>query len=357
MKISKIPGFGNYGQYIDDVDFTVLSDSEWLEIGKMHLKNLLTIFRNHKGLTKDEYVERIAKFGPTKNGVRATIFRKYGRVIDVFDPETLKGVDEEDLKFLNLRKYMLEPTEKGNTLSRIYGMKDEEGRMLGSFDSGDLGWHSNESSQLTFAPEVSLLGHQKMVGSATGFMQTADYYESVSNSFRSELDEMILIHTYKEGAINAAESSNTEFRKQIRLNFCPVEGAETPLILTTPGGIRGLHYTINSAHYIKGLTEKESKDLFAQIDKELFSEKYTYYHHYQNNDDLLLFDNSVTLHCRLKGEVDRLAYRISYEPCNLLESPWYPYDDKTVLSEYIDRTHELVKILGIKNFKLPVKNW
>lgn len=45
MKITKIPGFGNYGQYIDNVDFTTLTDEEWLEIGRLHLKNLLTIFR------------------------------------------------------------------------------------------------------------------------------------------------------------------------------------------------------------------------------------------------------------------------------------------------------------------------
>ena len=87
MKISKIPGFGSYGQYIDDVDFTTLSNEEWLEIGKSHLKNLVTIFRNHKGLTNDEYIERIAKFGPTKGSVRASIAKKYGRLIDAFDDE------------------------------------------------------------------------------------------------------------------------------------------------------------------------------------------------------------------------------------------------------------------------------
>jgi len=356
MKVSKIPGFGSYGQYIDDLDFATLTDEEWLAIGKSHLKNLLTIIRNPKGLSKDEYVERIGRFGPTKGSVRATIAKKYGRLIDAFDPESLKGVSEEDLRFLNSRKYMLEQTEKGNMLSRIYGVKDEEGHMLGSFDSGDLGWHSNESSQLTFAPEVSLMGSENMLNSATGFMQTADYYESVSNSFRSELDEMVILHTYKEGAISPAETSNPEFRKQIQLNFCPVEDAETPLVLTSPGGIRGLHYTINSAHRIKGMSKEQSDQVFKQIDQELFSDRYTFYHHYQTNNDLVLFDNSITLHCRLKGDVNRLAYRIQYEPCHLLDAPWYPYDDPKFLNEYIDQTHELIKILQIEDFKLPIKS-
>lgn len=356
MKITKVPGFGNYGQYIDGVDFSTLTDEEWMEIGRSHLKNLVTVIRNPVGLTRDEYVERIAKFGPNKGSVRATIAKKYGRLVDVFDEKTLVGVSEEDIKFLDSRKYMLERTEKGNILSRIYGAKDSEGHMLGSFDSGDLGWHSNESSQLTFAPEVSLMGSENMLNSATGFIQTADYYESVSNSFRSELDDMVIVHTYKEGAISPAETYTPEFRRQIQMNFCPVEDAETPMVLTSPGGIRGLHYTINSAHRIKDLSKEESDKIFKKIDQELFAEKYKFYHHYQHNNDLVLFDNSVTLHCRLKGEVNRKAYRIQYEPCNLLDSPWYPYDDPKFLNEYIDKTHELVNILGIDNFKLPIKS-
>lgn len=356
MKISKIPGFGNYGQFIDDLDFSTLSQEEWMEIGRSHLKNLLTIIRNPRGLTKDEYVERIAQFGPTKGSVRANFARKYGRLIDAFDPDSMKGVEEDDEKFLNQRKYMLEKTEKGNILSRVYGGKDEQGRLLGSFDSGDLGWHSNESSQLTFAPEVAFMGSENMVNSATGFLQTADYYETVSNSFRSELDDMVIVHTYKEGAISPAETINPEFQRQIRLNFCPVEDAETPMVLTSPGGIRGLHYTINSAYRIKGMSDQESDRIFKMIDQELFQDKYSYYHYYQCDNDLLLFDNSITLHCRLRGEPNRKAYRIQYEPCHLLDDAWYPYDDARFLDEYIDRTHELVNILQIKDFKLPVKS-
>ena len=95
--------------------------------------------------------------------------------------------------------------------------------------------------------------------------------------------------------------------------------------------------------------------IFAMIDKELFNDRYTYYHHYQSNNDLLLFDNSITLHCRLKGEVDRKAYRIQYEPCNLLDSPWCPYDDPNFLNAYIDRNKELIEILEIKDYKFPNK--
>lgn len=354
MKTSKISNFGSRGQIIDDIDFATIDDDQWLEIGKSHLKNLLTIIRNPKNLTKDRFYHSIARFGPTKGSVRAHYARKYGRLIDAFDPASLEGVSPEDQEFLLSRTYQMEKTEEGNTLSRVYGMKDEQGHMLGAFDTGDINWHSNESSQLTFAPEVALMGSYKMIGSATGFVQTADYYESVSDSLRSELDDMILVHNYTPGAISPAELNNPLFSHQIRTNFCPVNGAETPLVITSPGGIKGLHYSISTADQIKGLSQQASKEIFAMIDRELFSDRYTFYHWYKHDNDLLLFDNSITMHCRVGGEPDRLAYRIQYEPCNLLDGPWYPYSQPEFNQEYVLRTHELVKILEIKNFKLPV---
>ena len=76
MKISKIPGFGSYGQYIDELDFTHLTDDQWMEIGKLHLKKLVTVIRNPIGLTKDRYYHCVSKFGPAKGSVRAHYAKK-----------------------------------------------------------------------------------------------------------------------------------------------------------------------------------------------------------------------------------------------------------------------------------------
>lgn len=351
----KITGFGSYGQILENVDFANMSDDEWLEIAKSHLTSLLTIFKNPIGLTPDGFINRIAQCGPTKGSVRAHYAKKYGRIIDAFDPKSLEGVTLEDKAFLLSRTHMIEVTESGKPISRIYGKKDKDGNMLGSFDSGDLGWHCNESSRLTFAPEVALLGSKNMIGSATGFVQTADFYESVTDTFRSELDDMVLIHKYKQGFISPAEFNNPLFSNQIRLNFCPEDDIETPLVLTSPGGIKGLHYALNSAYKVKGMSDEESDKLFSLINKNVISSKYTYYHYYENNNDMLMFDNSVTLHCRVKGDEDRMAYRIQYEPCNLYDEPWYPYHQQEFLDRYIAQTHELVEILKLDNFKLPKK--
>lgn len=346
MKISKIPGFGNYGQYIDGCDFTNITDEEWLEIGKSHLKSLLTVFRNSIGLTNDQFYTRIAQLGPTKGNVRAHFARKYGRVIDALKPEDLAILSEEDRKFLLTRSGFLEKTEGGHYLTRIYGVKDKDGNMLGAFDSGDLGWHCNEGSVLNFGPEVALYGSDSMLGSATGFMQTADYYESISDSFRKELDEMIIVHGYKPGYVNKTELENPEFAHILKLNMVPEEDSETPMVMTSPGGIRGLHYAVQSAKKIKGMSQEESDKMFARLDKELFTEQYQYFHYYQNDRDMLLFDNSITLHNRIGGLPERKAFRIQYEPSNLYETPWRPYDSDEVYAKYLALCKERDDILN-----------
>ena len=71
--------------------------------------------------------------------------------------------------------------------------------------------------------------------------------------------------------------------------------------------------------------------------------------------EILLFDNSVTLHRRKDpGHKDRCAYRLQYDPSNLLDSPWYPFNHLPEYAEkYKVQTHELIQTLNIQDFKLP----
>ena len=357
MKITNISGLGSFGHYIDDVDFNHITDEEWFEIGKLHLQGLVTILRN-VNITKDQYYQRIQQFGPMKgtHNSRRHFQKKYGDSFDGRKPETFEkfGVTEKDARYLKRKQFLIEETEGGKSLTRICGTKDEHGNHLGVFAHGELFWHSNESAQLTFAPGVALLGSKNMIGSSTGFIQTADYYHSVSESFRSELDEMVIIHQYKPGGINSLELTDSEFGENIKAEFCPQDSTEVPMVITSPGGIKGLHYTSNTLAGIKGMTKTESDKVFSQIDKELFTDKYIYDHKYTHDNELCLFDNSITLHRRKDpGHPDRLAYRIQYDFSELLDSPWYPYHQQEFAEMYKQQTHELINILEITNFKLP----
>lgn len=333
MKISPILNFGNFGHYVDDVDYNNISKEEWLEIGKLNLKGLVTILRNVT-ISKDQYFEAIASFGVMESTLRSSLVKKYGHDFDAFNEESFKDFTDDEKIYLRNKKYLWEKTEKGTTLTRITGVLDDQGRPTGAFSHGDLNWHSNESSFLAFAPVVALLGVHGMIGSSTGFVQTVDYYESVSESFRSELNDMKLVHKYVPGSINAREKVDPITQMQVKMVMCPTDEVETPLVVTSPGGFKGLRYNVHTAYKIKDMTEEQSAKVFDQINKELFTEKYVFDHWYKTNNDLLLFDNSVTLHRRIGGEVERLAYRYQYFPKNLLDHSWNPYDDPYYADEY-----------------------
>lgn len=355
MKTSKIPGLGTAGIFIDDLDLDCICDEEWMEIGSMHLKSLVTILRNVK-CTKERYAELINKFGSARpTAVTARKYKnKYNKSWDWVVSEAKKGsqlIDEIDRYAINTAESVTIRTDNGYAMAKVAGGYDDQGTPLGFFSEGDLGWHSNESGTLTFAPGVALMGFQKMIGSSTGFLTTHDYYMSVSNAFRSELDDMIILHRYVPFKINPG---NNQLQDQVLgINMCPVDDTEVPLVIKSPGGITGLHFSINTMDSIKGASKQESERVFNELKKALFDEKYIYDHWYQQDNDICLFDNSITQHRRL-GYIDgRLGFRIPYDFTNLQTGPYQPYFQKEFQKKYNSEIREIVKTAGVNNFKLP----
>lgn len=350
MKISKIPGLGSKGIYIDDVNLDHISHSEWMEIGRLHMTNLVTIIRNPNG-SKDRFGELINRFGSPR--VSASLSLKYrksfGWILDkVRENSTL--IDNDD-------KFALKTAEQATVRHNGYAMMKVAGGYTngvpnGFFADGELLWHSNEAGTLTWTPGVALMGVQNMIGTSTGFITTNDYYQEVSESFRSELDKMILVHRFMPGKINPGLQVKDQDRL-VKMNMCPVPDTEVPMVITSPGGVRGLHYSINTVYSIKGMTEKQSQQVFDEINKNLFVKKYIYDHWYQNNNDLLLFDNSITMHRRLGHTDGRVAYRIAHDYTHLQDGPYQPYDQTEFQKRYNRQIRQAVKILGIEDFKLP----
>lgn len=358
MKVSKIPGLGQFGVYIDDVDLANISHEEWMEIGNLHMKNLVTILRN-VNCTKERYAELVNKFGDVR--VTAVTSRKYKKKYNkdwawvIHQVEEDSDLIEEDDKYrIRAAAQIVEQTANGYALMKVAG-GCENGLPKGMFADGELLWHSNESGTLTYTPGVALLGHQNMIGSATGFITTADYYQDVSDSFRKELDEMIIQHRFMPGKINPGAPVDQD--RLMNVNMCPVDDIEIPLVIQSPGGIKGMHYSINTVYSIKGLTLKESHKVFERINKELFTEKYVYDHWYKTNNDLLFFDNSITLHRRTGSIEGRLAYRLPHDYTHLQDGAYQPYLQEPFQSRYNNEIRAIVKQLGIKNFKLPKRSW
>lgn len=305
MKITKIPGLGRFGVFIDDVDLFNISDDEWIEIGKLHLQSLVTIIRN-TNLDVPRYQELMGKIARGRTSAVLDWKKKYGDEYFQRAMDNDPAMDDIDrLAIQELSKMVVGET------ARISGKRNEKGERIGMFAEGELLWHSNESGRLIFTPGVSLLGHAHMIGSSTGFLTTADYYESVSEGFRSELDDMIIVHRFQPGKINPGLNQAQD--TIMYHNMCPQDDVEIPLVIQSPVGIKGLHYSVNTVYGIKGMSQEESKKIFDLIDKELFVDKYIYDHWYQSDSDLCLFDNSITLHRRIGDVKDREAFRLQHD--------------------------------------------
>jgi hypothetical protein len=358
MKLTKIPGLGRFGYFVDDVDLMTISDEEWMEIGKLHMQNFVTIIRN-ANCTKDRYGELIDKFGRLRPSAITSLkykkkYKKDWSWVMKQVREDSKLIDEDDKFRIKVGEYVTERTENGFAMGKIAGGYTN-GIPNGFFADGELLWHSNESGTLTFCPGVALMGFKNMIKSSTGFVTTPDYYESVSESFRSELNEMIILHRYTPNKINPGNHPAQDI--VLHANMCPVDDSEVPLVIKSPGGITGLHYSVNTMHSIKGMTKKESDKVFKRIEKGLFQEKYIYDHWYQSDNDLLLFDNSITLHRRLGWIEGRVAYRIPHDYTNLQDGVYQPYFQPEFQKMYNTQIREIIKELGIKNFKLPSQSF
>lgn len=329
MKVTKIPGLGRFGLYIDDLDFTTITHPEWMEVGQLALKHLVVIIRDTK-LGPAEYEKRMLQFGAARYISPIALMKKYNStdLEAIYTQEEVNGikVDKEDKAFLHLTSYF-SPYDNSR-LMRVTGKRDDKGNKLGMFAEGELLWHSNESGQLDHTAGVSLLAQENVKGSATGFVTTTDWYEAQSESFRSELDEMIIIHSWTDQRI--APGLSDEQDTMLYKNMCPAT-REIPLVIQSPGGIKGLHFSLNTIESIKGMSKEESNKMFQRINKEL--EEYVYDHWYEHDTDLLLFDNSITQHRRLGGVTNRVCYRLQHDYRNLT-APINPYFQEPFISEY-----------------------
>ena len=347
MDISRLPNFGSFGVYVDNIDMDNMCDEQWHILGQVFAKELVVIFRNIK-ITKSQFADWIPKWGPLKSDLRMKFQQKYGSNFDATKPETWIGISDQDRNWLQGRALVLEETGDGRYLTRIYGRKDIQGRALGYFSHGEVSWHGDESSSLIFSPGVALLGWESMQTSATCFVQTIDLYETLSESFRSELNEMVLIHRYIPGRINENEFTDPMLALHMRMACCPIDGAETPLVCTAPNGRNGLRYTVNSCVGIKDLDEKQSRKVFDELDKLVFNDQWIHSHWYQPDcKDLCCFDNSVTLHKRVGGLKERKGFRMQFDLSPVLDKPWNPWKHMPTYSDtYIKQMRELVNAYG-----------
>ena len=322
MKVSKIPGLGRFGVFIDDVNLGAISEEEWMEIGKIHLESLVTIIRGND-IDHHTYYKLITQWGASRYNRPIEWYKKYGKPVK--DLVINNELDEADqVTFANARRWQVDKRYPG--MVRVTPKRNRRGETIGIFGDGELLWHSNECADTAFTPGVALMGWEKMKGSSTGFCTSTDWYEKQTEAFRSELDEMIVVHNYEPQRLSPIIIEDQE--NLYKNNMCPTPDSQVPLIIQSPGGIKGVHLGINTFDRIEGMTKEASDKIFEKMRKEMFVDEYIYYHWYESDKDILLFDNSITVHNR-KIENDsapeRVGYRIQYDFDRLTEKSYLPF--------------------------------
>ena len=353
IRITNIPNLEGYGVFVDDIDFRSLTRTEWMDLGKLSMQKLVMIIRS-TGLDSRSFHQVIKKWGKDRQNYAATLFARYpwaNGQIDHIIASTEVPDEEKDI----IREFQRVGgcnQKTGNTL-RVSGKK-VNGQRIGMFADGELLWHSNESGDIAFTPAVALLGAENMTNSATGFMVTTPYYYSVSDSFRSELDEMILIHNFVPGRINPGLNDPQD--NLMYKNMCPDPDTEIPLVIESPAGIKGLHYSFNTVTGIKGMSNLEAKKVLAEIRKGL--DPYTYDYWWENDDDLLIFDNSIVQHRRLGDTTNRLCHRYQFDYTYLqykvTKQNYIPYSQEPYRSRYVDKMNLIGEMLKHEGKSFPI---
>ena len=327
-RITDIPELEGYGVFVDDIDFKTLSLREWKELGQLHLQKLVMVIRKSGLKNKKVFYRVLKKWGEHRQNYAAILFDKYPWAEGQADKLLSSSeVSQEDKEYIKEFKRIGGHSRKEGNILRVTGKKIN-GYRTGLFAHGELLWHSNECGDLAFTPGVALLGQHGMTKSATGFMVTTPYYYSVSDSMRSELDEMVLIHNFVEGKINADGENNIVYK-----NMCPFPNTEIPMVIQSPAGIKGLHYSFNT------VTGSNNDRLLAEVRKGL--EKYTYDYWWENDDDLLIFDNTIVQHRRLGDTTDRLCLRYQFDYTYLHEGLYQPYLQEPYITRHtaVSYTH------------------
>ena len=304
MKVSKMPGFGSLGTVIENFDWQ--NPEDYKQLKDINIESLVTVV---KGDGTDQFQHLIKNFRHT-----VTIRTLSNRRMMRHGPNWMNTQSPEEKRAAELTSRWSLGDHAPNW-HRVTGKRDNEGYRVGAFGDTELLWHSNEYASPSFCPVVALYGANHMNTSATCFLQTVDWYEKQTESFRSELDEMIVVGKWDNELLQPG--SSFEDHITMKMAFVPDDTLRTPLVIKSPAGRKALHWSTWITG-IEGLSKPDSDKLIAKITKEIFVDEYQYDYWWDHSQgDMVLFDNTVTMHMRkvkenmdLKSELhERLGYR------------------------------------------------
>lgn len=303
MKLEKLSNMPEpFGVRITDIPpIEEMTRSEWRELGQVALKHLVWTVGGQQNLSKEKFCRMSYSWGkPQNDPSKYQMFESYG--------------DESKLSIRNIMRQTMYG-KKLPGLSRISGIKNDDGEFIGMFPEGELNWHSNESAREKPTPVILLHAIEGTEGTQTQFLENVTEYEKLSNHDQKFVDSLICIYEWNDKHILKTVEQASDIEKKImELQILPKKGQTLkPLIATSPGGHRGFSFNFYTFTKFENKTEKESSEIIDWL-KNILLKKENVYTHDWKTGDVVAFDQIVTLHKRPIGDFSkRLLNKIA---CN-----------------------------------------
>jgi hypothetical protein len=303
MKITKVPGFGDYGILVENFDYN--DPDHYFRLKEASLNNLVTILDGSGQDRFDQLNQHInTVFNPRPYTARWAAM--YG-----WDWETRVSLEEIEV-FNTTKEWVVNSNYVGWT--KVSGQRDNYGKPMGVFGETELLWHNDDGANINFHPLINLYTAAHANTSATCFSQTATWYEQQSESFKSELNELVCKYTWDNSKIQPDSDQLNE--NIVRSNHMPPNYVDIPLVVTTPGGITGIYFNPMVTGFA-GMSGAESDRLLKTITDGIYKPEYQYDHWYRNSKgDLVILDQCITLHSRKidssKNLKEELLQRVLY---------------------------------------------
>lgn len=290
MKTRKLEGFGSLGVEVYDLDLKTCSDAELVELGKIVIDQLVVYVNEQNCSVSPARLNHIAQvFGDPFGGIDQSAYKM------VEEKRRNHQLSRKDLVALKELRKIRVGLEQYPGMIRVTGKKDEEGDYIGMFAEGELDWHSDRQGTGNFVPMILLQAVEGSEGTCTEFMQTADAYESLTSEWKNIIDNLIGIHRYTPGKM--APGLNASQDNILRMNMCPIDDSEVPIVCYSPGGRKGIRLSYNTLDHFKGFNKKDSDEILNFIKSHFMKPEYVYHQDWKDGQ-LVFMDQTITVHRR-----------------------------------------------------------
>lgn len=290
MKTRKLEGFGTLGVEVYDLDLKTCTDDELKELGQIVVDQLVVYVNAENCSIAPDRLNHIAHiFGDPFGGQDQSAYKM------VEEKRKNRQLSKKDLVTLKELRKIRVGLEDYPGMIRVTGKKDEEGDYIGMFAEGELDWHSDRQGTGNFVPMILLQAIEGTEGTCTEFLQTADAYDALTPEWKTIIDNLIGVHVYVPNKM--APGLNASQDNILRMNMCPIDHSEVPIVCYSPGGRKGIRLSYNTLDHFKGFNKEDSDEILKFIMNHFIKDEYIYHQDWKNGE-LVFMDQTITVHRR-----------------------------------------------------------